>query len=62
MFASETSAATALDLSVKDFRALVAASALPRPRMIGKHARWDMAELHKIISGNAVEGLGGVIW
>ena len=62
MFGSEVSAAKALDLPVKEFRALVQAGALPRPRMIGNHERWDMAELQRIISGTAVEGLGGVKW
>jgi predicted DNA-binding transcriptional regulator AlpA len=62
MFASEANAARALDLSVKDFRALIEAGALPRPRMIGNHSRWDMAELQRIISGQAVEGLEGVKW
>ena len=62
LFASEATAAKALDLAVKDFRALVASGTLPRPRMIGDHPRWDLAELHRIISGDAVEGLREVKW
>ncbi len=62
MFGSEATVAKALDLSVKDFRELVDAGALPRPRMIGKHPRWDMAELSRIISGEAAQGLGDVKW
>ena len=61
MFGSEATAAKALDLSVKDFRELVDAGALARP-VIGKHSRWDVAELSRIISGEAAQGLGDVKW
>lgn len=62
IFASEATAARLLDMKPADFRRLVQDGALPGPRDIGGHARWDVAELRRIITGEAAEGLGDVQW
>lgn len=62
MFASETSAAKALDLTVPQFRDLVLSGHLPKPRRIGEFDRWDMAELQRIISGDNINGMSDVKW
>ncbi len=62
MFVSETSAARLLDMRPAEFKRLVAAGHLPKPRSIGGHSRWDVDELRKIIKGEAVEGMGDVQW
>ncbi|MFC3568644.1 hypothetical protein [Paracoccus simplex] len=45
-----------------EFRSLVDAGHLPKPRSIGGLPRWDMPELYKIIRGEAVDGMGDVKW
>ena len=62
LFASETSAARLLDMKPAEFRALVEGGHLPRPRDIAGLKRWDVAELQKVINGEAAEGLGDVPW
>lgn len=62
LFASETSAARLLDMSPAMFRSLVEGGHLPRPRDIAGLKRWDVAELRRVISGEAAEGLGDVQW
>jgi len=62
MFASEKKAAQLLDMKTCEFRKLVDDGHLPPPRNLGGLQRWDMAEVHKIASGDAVEGLGSVNW
>lgn len=61
MFASEASAAKLLDMRQGDFRELVQAGHLPRPRRIGPHERWDVEELRRILRGEAVGG-GDMSW
>jgi hypothetical protein len=62
IFANETTAARLLDMTAAEFRGLVDAGHLPGPRDLGGLKRWDVQELRKIITGEAVEGLGDVAW
>lgn len=62
IFASEATAARLLDMKPGEFRQLVEDGHLPRPRDIGGLRRWDVAELRRIASGDAVEGMGDVRW
>lgn len=62
IFATDRTAARLLDMTPAEFRGLVEGGHLPGPRMIGGLARWDMAELRRIITGEAAEGLGDVRW
>lgn len=62
LFATDRTAAQLLDLKPAEFRALVEAGHLPQPRRIGEHERWDVQELQQIVSGGAVNGMGGVEW
>ena len=62
IFASEATAARLLDMKPAVFRGLVKDGMLPGPRDIGGHPRWDVAELRRIINGEAAEGLGDVQW
>lgn len=62
LFASDTKAARLLDMKRADFLELVENGDLPKPRDIGGLKRWDMVELRKIVSGEAVEGMGEVAW
>lgn len=55
IFAAEKTAAAMLDMSARDFRALVEAGALPPPRRIGRHERWSTDELRRIIDGTAID-------
>jgi hypothetical protein len=61
--ASEATAARLLDMGVAEFRELVVAGVLPRGREIAPGLRrWDVAELRKIITGHAAEGMDDVTW
>lgn len=51
--AKEATAAAMLDMSVAEFRRLVAQGALPPPLPIGGKQRWRTADLEAIISGYA---------
>ena len=63
ILASESTAARLLDMKPSEFRALVVAGHLPRPREIAPGVeRWDVADLRRIGSGDAVDGLGDVAW
>lgn len=62
VLASERTAAQLLDMKPCEFRSLVDAGHLPKPRSIGGLPRWDMPELYKIIRGEAIEGMGDVQW
>ncbi len=63
IFASEVSAAKLLDLKPAEFRALVEAGHLPRPREIAPGIpRWVVDDLRRIAAGEAWEGMGGVQW
>lgn len=55
LFASERTAAKLLDLTLKEFRELVMAGALPGPVTIGeKVLRWSIRDLSLISSGEAM--------
>ena len=62
VLASERTAAQLLDMKPCEFRSLVDAGHLPKPRSIGGVHRWDMPELYRIIRGEAVDGMGDVQW
>ena len=62
LFACERSAAKLLDMKQAEFSALVKDGHLPPPRDIGGLKRWDVQNLRRIISGEAVEGMGDVQW
>ena len=62
IFATKRSAARLLDMKPGEFTQLVDAGHLPRPRKIGHMNRWDVDELRRIITGEAVEGMGDVKW
>ncbi|MFC4734839.1 hypothetical protein [Salipiger abyssi] len=63
IFATESTAAKLLDLSIKAFRALVADGYLPAGQQIAPGIfRWRVDELKRIASGESVEGLGDVDW
>lgn len=62
LFACERSAAELLDMKPAEFSALVKGGHLPPPRDIGGLKRWDVQELHRIISGGAADGMGDVQW
>lgn len=46
-------AARMLDLPVAEFLRLVAEKALPPPRRIGDHQRWDVAQIEATLRGTA---------
>ncbi len=60
--ACERRAAKLLDMKLTEFTALVRDGHLPPPRDIGGFKRWDVQELQRIISGEAVDGMGDVQW
>jgi hypothetical protein len=62
ILASERTAAQLLDLKPAEFLALVEGGHLPPPRNIGGFKRWDVADLRRIGSGSAIEGLAEVQW
>ena len=49
----EKTAAAMLDMQPCEFRRLVDAGHLPRPRHIGGLPRWDTGELRRIVNGEA---------
>ena len=53
LLASERTSADMLDLSVAEFRRLVAIGALPPPVMIGDNERWKVNQLRAIVDGEA---------
>lgn len=61
LFVNERSAAHLLDMKAAEFRALVQAEHLPKPRQIGGHERWDVEALRNIASGEMAER-GGMDW
>ena len=58
IFATDRTAAKLLDMKPAEFRELVEAGALPGPRKIGDLDRWDVDELRRIVSGEAVIVVG----
>ena len=62
IFVGEVNAAHILDLDLKSFRGLVARGILPKPKDIGGFARWCVADLKTISSGETVDGFGGIQW
>ncbi|HBM58440.1 MAG TPA: DNA-binding protein [Citreicella sp.] len=49
----DTTAARMLDMPAAEFRRLVDAGALPKPRRIGGHERWRTADIEAILSGDS---------
>lgn len=63
LFADERTAAQLFDMTVTEFRKLVEAGHLPRPRDLGEGMqRYNVEELRRIASGEAVEGGGTIPW
>lgn len=63
MFAGEVNAAALLDLKPGDFRALVDGGHLPKGRELAPGVtRWDVEELRRIVTGEAISGMDGVSW
>ncbi len=62
ILAGETLAARLMDMKPGEFRELVEMGHLPRPKDIGGMLRWDVQELHRIATGEAVDGIGGIQW
>lgn len=62
LYARDRNAAKLLDMSTAEFCKLVDGGFLPAPVKIGGHERWDVTDLRRIISGDAVDGCGGVDW
>lgn len=62
LFASEVNAALLMDMKAQEFRQLVEAGHLPRPRNIAGHERWDVEELQQIARGEAAIGMETVKW
>jgi len=63
IFASEVSAGRLLDMKPAEFRALVDAGHLPPGREIAPGlVRWPVDDLRRIVSGEAVEGMGDIQW
>ena len=60
LFACEHMTAKLLDMKPSEFSELVKSGHLPKPRVIGGLKRWDVQELQRIISGEAVDGMGDV--
>ncbi|WP_226782715.1 hypothetical protein [Oceaniglobus trochenteri] len=53
LFASDRTAARLLDMRPAEFRALVAAGALPPPIRLHGYERWEMATVEAIMRGHA---------
>lgn len=49
----EKKAASMLDMTVDQFRALVEQGALPAPITIGEHQRWRVDQLNAILDGKS---------
>lgn len=62
IFATDRTAAQLLDMRPAEFLALVEGGHLPRPKSIGGLQRWDVQELHRIVAGEAIEGMRDVQW
>jgi predicted DNA-binding transcriptional regulator AlpA len=63
ILAAERTAAALLDLRPAEFRKLVEAGHLPRPREIAPGVtRWDVAALRQLAAGELADGLGDVAW
>jgi hypothetical protein len=63
ILANESSAARLLDMTLVEFRSLVEAGHLPRPRAIAPGVpRWVVDDLRRIARGEASEGMGDVPW
>lgn len=59
--ASEKTAAKILDMTPGEFRGLVDGGHLPGPRDLGGLERWDVEELVRVASGEALDG-GPMEW
>lgn len=60
---SQETAAKLMELTRHEFKSLVEAGVLPRGREIAPGiTRWNVQELHRIASGDLVEGMGDVDW
>lgn len=55
IFASEKTAAALLDMKPDEFRSLVERGALPSPQDFHGFARWRVADLEAICSGDAMD-------
>lgn len=62
LFADVRKAAQLFCMKPAEFQRLVETGHLPPPRDLGGLERWDVDELRRIASGEAVEGLGDVKW
>lgn len=63
IFASETTAAKLLDMKLGEFRGLVDGGHLPKGRELAPGVtRWDVEELRRIVTGEAISGMDGVSW
>ena len=61
LFADERTAAALFCMKQKEFRALVDAGHLPRPKDLGGLERWDMEQLQAIARGDGAGG-GSIEW
>ena len=59
MFATAKTAAKLLEMKETEFVALVKSGALPPP---AKFERWDVEQLRKVMQGDLINGLEGVVW
>ncbi len=56
LLAREATAAKMLDMTVNDFRELVASGCLPKPlRIGGRHDRWSVEHLKAISTGTILD-------
>jgi len=63
ILASERTAARLLDMKPAEFRELVDGGHLPKPREIAPGVRrWDVADLRRIATGAAADGMEDVAW
>ncbi|ROT99080.1 hypothetical protein [Histidinibacterium lentulum] len=58
LFADDKTAAQLFCMKPKDFRRLVEEGHLPGPRDLGGLERWDVEELRRIASGEAMDNRG----
>jgi predicted DNA-binding transcriptional regulator AlpA len=61
LFATEARAARFVDMPRPEFRRLVDAGHLPKPRKIGQLERFDLDELRRVVRGDLIGG-GGMEW
>lgn len=63
ILANEKNAARLLDMTVAEFRSLVRAGHLPAGReLVPGFIRWNVDDLRRIASGDAIDSMDGVKW